>query len=135
MGERMFKKNEWLLIAGVLIAAALFLVWNRLESAALARTDARVQVTVDGERRLLLPGGALGMHEITGLAGERNLVEIAQNGARMAQANCPDQWCVRKGIIPRGADLIVCLPHRVIVRWVGPDGAPGAFDDVDVVSQ
>ncbi|MCL2544859.1 MAG: NusG domain II-containing protein [Clostridia bacterium] len=131
----MVKKNELFLIAGVLLVAALVFVWNRLESAGLARADARVQVTVNGEQRLLLPGGALGRYEIAERAGQRNVVEILGEGVRVAEANCPDHWCVRKGIVPRGADIIVCLPHRLIVRWVGPDGSPGGFDDVDVVAQ
>jgi len=131
----MFKRNELLLVAGILLAAALIFVWNRLESAGLARADARVQVTVDGEQRLLLPGGALGAHEIAGPAGHHNVVEILDRGVLMAEANCPDHWCMRKGVVPRGADIIVCLPHRLIVRWVGPDGSPGEFDDVDVVAQ
>jgi len=131
----MFKKNELLLIAGVLLVAALIFAWTRLESAGLARADAHVQVAVDGEQRLLLPGGAVGMHEIAGQAGQRNVVEVLGEGVRMIEANCPDQWCIRKGIVPRGADIIVCLPHRLIVRWVGSDGAPGGFDDVDVVVQ
>jgi len=127
----MLKKNEWLLIAGVLLAALLLFFWNRCQDTNLASGDARLQVTVDGLRRLL----SSGEHEIVGRAGERNLIEIYDGGVRMAEANCPDQWCVRKGAVPPGADIIVCLPHRLIVRWVEPEGAPDGFDDVDVVTR
>ncbi|MCL2811948.1 MAG: NusG domain II-containing protein [Clostridia bacterium] len=127
----MLKKNEWLLIAGVLLVALLLLAWNRYQNASLAQSDARVQVSVDGTQQLLLIPG---QHKIAGQAGEQNTIEILSNGVRMAQANCPDQWCVRKGIVPPGADIIVCLPHRLIVRWVGAGGVPVEFDDVDVVT-
>jgi len=127
----MIKKNEWLLIVGVLLAALLLFAWNRRQDTNLAHSDARVQVTVDGTQRLLSPGE----HEIVGQAGERNLVEVLDNGVRMAEANCPDRWCVRKGTLPPGADIIVCLPHRLILRWVGTEGAPAIFDDVDVVTR
>ena len=130
----MIKKNELLLIAGVLLAASLFFVWNRLEDAGFAAGGACVRVTVNGGERLVLSGGTPGLHEVAGRAGKRNVVEILPGGVRMAEANCPDQWCVRKGVVPPGADSIVCLPHRLIVRWVA-EGSPAEFDDVDVVAQ
>jgi len=135
----LIRKNELLLIAGVLLAAALLFVFTGPGSSGLVREGACLQVTVGGELRLLLPGGVPDRREIVGEAGERNVVEVLREGARMAQANCPDQWCVRKGIVPCGADVIVCLPHRLIVRWVAsdgsPDGLPEEYNEVDVVLQ
>ena len=131
----MLKKNELLLIAGILLIALLLFVWNGSGSARFG-DGASVQVTVDGEKRFLLPGEALGRHVILGDSGDTgayNVIEIAREGVRMTEANCPDKWCVRKGLVPRGADTIVCLPHRLIVRWIRGEDAPDDPDEVDVV--
>jgi hypothetical protein len=37
----------------------------------------------------------------------------------MEGANCPDQTCVKQGVIKDGTVPIVCLPHKVIVRIEG----------------
>lgn len=126
----MFKKNELLLISGILLISLLVSLWMRSGSA-----GAYVQVLVDGEQRLLLRADQLGEHEIHGESGARNVIEITGGGVRMADANCPDRWCVRKGTVSGGPDSIVCLPHRVVVRWADGTGAPQESEEVDVVLQ
>ncbi|MBA4371841.1 MAG: hypothetical protein C0402_03150 [Thermodesulfovibrio sp.] len=46
-------------------------------------------------------------------------VEISSGRARIKEAHCPNQLCVKQGWVSRG--VIVCLPGRVIVFVGGRD--------------
>ena len=57
---------------------------------------------------------------------------IEDGAARMEDADCPDQICVRQGKIRAQGETIICLPNRVVVRITGtgePDG-----EEVDAVA-
>ncbi len=132
----MFKRNEALLLLVIaLVAAGIYGVarWTAAPFFGASDVGARVQVLVDGAEVLSLPAEAIGEHELPLNGGERNRIEITAQGVRMVQANCPDHWCMRKGTVPPGAGAIVCLPHRLIVRWERP--AQEAPDEVDMVVQ
>lgn len=57
-----------------------------------------------------------------------NHIEITADGVRFAESNCPDQVCVRSGLLTRAGQSAVCLPNRVIVRLTG-----AAAPEVDAV--
>lgn len=59
-----------------------------------------------------------------------NVIEITSGGVRFAESDCPDQVCVRSGLLTRAGQSAVCLPNRVIVRLTGAE-APA----VDAVVQ
>lgn len=46
-------------------------------------------------------------------------VEISNGRARVREAHCPNQLCVKQGWVSRG--IIVCLPGRVVVFVGGRD--------------
>lgn len=49
--------------------------------------------------------------------GGYNLIRIADHQICMAEADCPDQTCVRAGNLKSEGLPIVCLPHKVIIRF------------------
>ena len=54
---------------------------------------------------------------------------IAERGRiRVSEADCPDGLCVRQGWSDRGSVPIVCLPHRLVIRF-----EKGEADDLDAV--
>lgn len=127
----MFKKNEVLLLAGILLMAAL--AYGLLQYRDSNHTGAtRVLVLQDGVERMNLSAGDIGRYEIKNSQGATNVLEISASGVRMVAANCPDQWCIKKGVVGPGADYIACLPNRLLVRW--DNNRPGD-DEIDVVVQ
>lgn len=58
----------------------------------------------------------------------RNLLQIKDHSIRVLEADCPDQTCVRMGALRSSAMPIVCLPHRLVIRFV-EDG------ELDAVAQ
>lgn len=126
------KKKDFVLIASVALvaAAALFLLplWE-------TRDVSRVSVTVDGAEALNVSLAQDGVYDIPQADGAVNVIEVADGGVRMVQANCRDGLCVQQGETRRAAKSIVCLPHRVVVRLAADeqeqDRTP--LDGVDVV--
>lgn len=49
--------------------------------------------------------------------GGMNMVEIADGEIRISHADCPDQTCVKTGVLYSESLPIVCLPHKLIVRF------------------
>jgi hypothetical protein len=49
-----------------------------------------------------------------------NVIEISEGGVRMQDASCADRTCVRHGYLRKVP--IVCLPNRVVVRYLSGNG-------------
>ncbi len=62
--------------------------------------------------------------------GGYNILRIARDGAKVIEANCPDQVCVRSARIVVPGQTIVCLPHRLIIRIEGGGEDGGNIDSI-----
>ena len=51
-----------------------------------------------------------------------NIVEIKDGEAFITDADCPDKLCIRQGAIDNTSQTIVCLPNKVVIEIIGPDG-------------
>ena len=80
----------------------------------------RVVIEVDGQVY-----ASYDMDEVKGIIpvsspnGGENRVWVQEDLVFMDSANCPDQICVKQGVIRDGSVPIVCLPNKVIVRIEG----------------
>lgn len=54
--------------------------------------------------------------------GHSNLLLIREGKAYMAEANCPDGYCMRQGQVHLARQTIVCLPARLVVTVRGEEG-------------
>lgn len=60
--------------------------------------------------------------EYSGESGENadtNTIEISGGEIRVREADCPDQTCVQMGKLYSESLPIVCLPHKLIIRFKG----------------
>lgn len=48
-----------------------------------------------------------------------NTVHVVPGGISVSAADCPDQICVRQGLMIHGGVPIVCLPHRLVISIEG----------------
>jgi len=62
--------------------------------------------------------------------GHVNIIIIENGMVRMYEANCPSGVCARHRGIGRAGEIIVCLPHRVVVEVIG-----GAIREIDAVTR
>ena len=103
------KKNDWLLAAGITGLALMILSFQILTG----KTDhAQVVVSIDGN-----PYGTYDLNtDQTVNINESNQIRIQDRTVRMIEADCPDQICVQTGSISKEHEMIVCMPHKVIVE-------------------
>ncbi len=59
----------------------------------------------------------------------RNVVVIHEGEVWIEEADCPDDTCVRDGHISDAGEILVCLPHRVVIEITGQKKG-----EVDVIS-
>ena len=51
--------------------------------------------------------------------GHTNTVEIRDRKIRVLDADCPDRTCVNMGWLSSSSLPIVCLPHHLVIEFVG----------------
>jgi hypothetical protein len=123
---RLTKADRWLV--GTLLAAAvggialnMFLLSGAGAQEAHVYKDGKFVQAIrlrPGYREELRLGGQ-----------ERYNLVVADNGrVRVAEADCPDQVCVRTGWVSVAPQQIVCLPYRVVIKVVS--SAPPDVDDI-----
>lgn len=112
--EKLFSKKDMILFLGILMLACLIgLVWGTH-----SRKGAYLRITVDGEVYEEYPLEEDRELFLRGEYGENRIV-IRQGEVLIEEADCPDQYCVRHPAIKRENEVIVCLPHRLVLEIVG----------------
>lgn len=50
-----------------------------------------------------------------------NTILIKNNAIQIIKADCRDSICIKKGIVSKVGDSIVCLPHKLIIEIKGDE--------------
>lgn len=108
------KKRDVLLIGGILLLALALLLTVHLTK----KPGAYVVVRVDGEE---VARYSLSQSLTCPLNGGTNTLCIDNGKAWLSEAHCPDQICVRQGVIDEVGETITCLPNRLTVTVYGAD--------------
>lgn len=66
------------------------------------------------------------------IKGYHYRIEWKDGKIRFAEADCPDQVCVRSGWLGKRGKLAACLPGGLVLKMVDEGRGP-SDDDVDVV--
>ncbi|WP_084778216.1 NusG domain II-containing protein [Saccharibacillus sacchari] len=126
------KRGDFVLIAAILILAGAVLIWQKWREAdAAASADTLVAViTVNGEEYERVP-----------LTGEEREIDIQtefghntlksyDKGIRMTYSDAPKRIALDMGFISRPYQQIVCVPTRVRVEVLPPEGRDDGLDAV-----
>ena len=119
--DRPFGKNDVLLITVLIISALFILFFSRffrkegsaLEIVVTQNGEEILREDICREKEILIENPQGGMNRICIRKDENGTFAIV-----CAEADCPEQLCVRKGVVTLPDDPIVCLPHRLTVRIV-----------------
>lgn len=96
------------------VAASAAIILNKPDSAkAEILQDNQLLYTLDVEKDA-------GKYRITDENGGYNVVEIYGGEVFIAEADCPDQTCVKMGKLDSGLP-IVCLPHKLVIKFADED--------------
>ncbi len=105
------KKWDMALLAGLLLLAGLsfwLLHARRLEAD-------RVIIKQDGKNV-----GVYSLAEQAEIVLDnqwgKNIIQIKDGQASVTEANCPDQYCVRHRPISGSREVIICLPHKLVIE-------------------
>ncbi len=109
-----FRKRDLLLILSLLGAAGLLFLLLHLTSGA-SGPAAYVLVRIDGKE-----AGRFPLNQDREISFDtsygHNLLVIKDGEAYMAEADCPDGYCMAQSPLRKGGERIVCLPHRLIAE-------------------
>ncbi len=127
-------RRDLLLFLMILAIGGILLLTQRLLAANQGAADLAV-VRIDGKET-----GAYPLHEDREIAIDtdygHNLLVIKDGTAKMAQADCPDGYCLHERAISRRGDVIVCLPHHLVVEGMtSGEDVPEDDDAVDAVAR
>lgn len=50
--------------------------------------------------------------------GGYNIVEIKDGTICISDADCPDQTCVKTGVLKSSGIPVVCLPHHLVIKYI-----------------
>ncbi len=111
----MFQKKDFVLAAVIAIIAGISALMVMF---AQSGAGTSVRVTVDG--------ALYGEYSLSGeqsifidSASGYNRLGIENGSAYMAEADCPDKYCMDYKPVSRGGETIICLPHRLVVEVTG----------------
>ena len=111
----MFQKKDFVLAAVIAIIAGISALMVMF---AQSGAGTSVRVTVDG--------ALYGEYSLSGeqsifidSASGYNRLVIENGSAYMAEADCPDKYCMDYKPVSRGGETINCLPHRLVGEGTG----------------
>lgn len=102
------KKKGILFILILLLICIYYMITARTSSASI------VSVSANGEQKQF----DLSQDQIYTIQTEKgyNILQIQNRTATIIEADCPDQICVQQKTITHSGEMIVCLPHKVVVE-------------------
>ena len=111
--QKLLKKQDMILIAVILAAAALLFLGTKMMHKSPAEI---VEVSVDGKVVETLDLAKDQELTITGASGGTNHLIIKDGEAWVSEATCPDKICVHQGKIHLDGEIIVCLPNKMTAQ-------------------
>ena len=126
MAQALFRKKDKVLILAVITVAVVlsFGLWLQQRT-----TGIKVRITIDGE---IFGEYTLSQNQVIAIVGQQgsNQLVIADGSAYMAKADCPDKYCIQHHPISKQHEVIVCLPHKLVVEVLGKDKETAATPDI-----
>ncbi|MBQ4600855.1 MAG: NusG domain II-containing protein [Oscillospiraceae bacterium] len=114
------KTKTWILLIGAVLLVCMGLSVWLLGSGGQAQ---QAQIWSEGElKHTLLLSVDQTVTVESGLG--TNVVTVRDGKIAVTQADCPDHYCMDRGFCSGGAQ-IVCLPNRLVIKFVGDSGIDG----------
>ena len=117
------KSKAWAILLAVLFAVFLGTGLMLLQP---GETAHRVEIQSEGKVLYTLDLHVDQQITVTTERGS-NTVTIRDGKVSVTEASCPDHYCMQRGWCDGGAE-IVCLPNRLVIRFLGEqkiDGVSG----------
>lgn len=129
MKQRQFRWHRLLLALSILLMLlALTLIWGGQRGS----DEVIATIYVDDQAYASYDLSTITDTELItiGEPGAQNTIRISPEGIAVIAADCPDQVCVHQGTHSHGPTPIVCLPHRLSIRFSEKTATPDSLDAV-----
>ncbi|NLA86625.1 MAG: NusG domain II-containing protein [Clostridiales bacterium] len=119
------KNRFWILLITVILilsaAAAVYIYTHK--------TPGRfAEITQDGVLIRTVDLNQDAEFTIESPSGGYNRIRVENGAISVVEASCPDKVCIRQGAISDGAQPIVCLPNKLVIKITSPSrNAPDAI--------
>ena len=126
------KVNIFITLGLALLCAGLLAVWMFLRQKGDSQNLAEIVYQGELIRTVVLSTITTTETFTVGEDGAQNTIQISPEGIGVIQADCKDQICVHQGIRSHGPEPIVCLPHKLSIRFkdsASSDGSERAGDE------
>ena len=116
-----FRKADIILFAAVLLIgiAGFFVLQKNSEAGVLVR------IVSEGKLQYELPLDSDGEYTVKTDHGY-NIICIENGQVYVKEADCPNKDCMRYGKISGEGQMIICLPHRLVVSILSDEGGTDA---------
>lgn len=105
------KKKEMIFFLIILVLAGAFCIFHFITQT----PSAVVSVSIDGTEHKQFDLSKDQYYTIQTPQGY-NILQIQNHTVTVTEADCPDQICVHQKSIQNKGELIVCLPHKVVIE-------------------
>lgn len=121
---RRFKKGDKVLVLIVAVIALIPLLWSYFSSGSNQSDNLIAVVIRDGKRVTEIDLNKVQEPQYIKLEDGIKITILAEKGQiKFLEADCPDQICVKTGLLTKPADRAVCLPGKTIVM-IEDEGNP-----------
>ena len=113
------KSKYWILLLAAIVAlclvpALLFSSDSPAQMAQIKYGSSSITVRLDEPQEFTIQSDD----------GGYNTVTVSDGKIAVTEADCPDQYCVRRGFCSGGTP-IVCLPHGLVIEFLGEQEIDG----------
>ena len=109
------KTKYWILLLSVILLLCLGLSVPLLMPGDAARY---AEIVSDGQVMQVVDLKIDREIHVTTSRGGKNTITVKDGKIGVTEANCPDHYCMDRGMCDRGTQ-IVCLPNKLIIRFTG----------------
>ena len=115
------KTKYWIAILVVILvicAASGFLLM------APGDTAARAEIVSEGKVVRTVDLATAATYTVEAQDGGYNVITVKDGKIAVTEADCPDHYCMMRGFCSGGTE-IVCLPNRLVIRFLGEQEIDG----------
>jgi len=124
------KNLNYYIMAGLLALVLISFGVSHLVRRQMTEGELRLEIYADGQlyQTINLSEAITEEIKIVNADGHYNVVEIENGRARIKEADCPNQICVRAGWISQPGQIAVCVPNKFNIA------VKGKSNKVDTIS-
>ena len=121
--------DKILVIILILISAYLAIF---VFKSGMANADKYISVQIDGKEvnRYTFEEKYIGKTYDIRTGYGYNVLEIGDGYVRVIDADCPDKLDVKQGKISKPSEILVCLPHRLVIEIKAVDQGSSEIDNL-----